>query len=203
MTKENQFEPVVLTDEQKEWLVKHFKHTKNAEIAERLGCSVRSVTRIARKMGLTKTKQFMRKCQLNAAAEADRVNRELGLYPPKGYKIPNGDKGRFKEGEKPVDRLGAKREAARVAKIVESRRATFKLEKARALFGLPRQTKLLVVRKPRRQVYYRGVLRSKGYIVARGSNDVYYDNKTQRVPELELNPMPGFSFKQMPNEKVF
>lgn len=201
--KENQFGPVVLTDEQKEWLAKHFKHTKNAEIAERLGCSVRSVTRIARKMGLKKSRQFVTKCQLNAAAEANRVNRELGLYPPKGYQIPNSDKGRFRKGETCIDRLGAKREAARIAKSAASRRETYRLEKARALFGLPRQTKLLVVRKPRKQVYYRSMLRSKGYIVARGSNDVYYDNKTPRVPELELNPMPGFSFKQMPNEKVF
>lgn len=195
--KENQFAPVVLTDEQKEWLVKHFKHTKNAVIAERLGCSVRSVTRIARKMGLQKSKQFVRKCQLNAAAEADRVNRELGLYPPKGYKIPNGEKGRFKKGERCIDRLGAKREAERLAKSVKSRNATFKLERARALFGLPRQTKLRVVRRPKKQAYYRSMLRSKGYIIAWGSNDIYYDNKTQRVPELELNPMPGFSFKQM------
>lgn len=188
------FGAIILTDQQETWLKKHFKHTKNEEIAERFGISKRSVNRLAEKRGLTKSWQFMKKCQLETAAAANRSHRLNGTYPPKGYKIPGGEKNRFKKGEKPIDRLGAKREAERVAKSVESRKKTFKLEKARALFGLPRQTKLQVIQRPRKQVHMRYYLRKKGYIIERGSNVAYYNSETQRSLELESRPMTGFTF---------
>ena len=194
MTDQSKFTPIALTDEQEAWFQKHFKHTKNEEIAQRLGISVRSVTRKASKMGLQKTKQFIRKCQLNAAQKANESNRINGTYPPKGYKIPNGEQYRFKKGERPIDRIGAKREAERISKSAESRRATFKLEKARALYGLPRQTKLKVVQRPRKQVHMRYYFRQLGYIVERGSNVVYYNSETKRSLKLESRPRTGFTF---------
>lgn len=39
---------IELTPEQERWLERHFKHTRNAEAAERLGISERSLVRIAR-----------------------------------------------------------------------------------------------------------------------------------------------------------
>lgn len=56
-------EKIILTPKQERWLTNHFKHTKNIECAERLGISLRSVVRIARSLGLTKSRQFMAKCQ--------------------------------------------------------------------------------------------------------------------------------------------
>ena len=188
------FGAIVLTDEQEAWLQKHFKHTKNEDIAKKLGVSLRSVNRLAEKRGLTKSWQFIGKAQLDAAAAANRSHRINGTYPPKGYQIPNKEKGYFKKGEKPIDRLGAKREAERIAKCVQSRKETFKLEKARAIFGLPRQTKMKVVQRPRRQVQVRYYLRKRGYIVERGSNVAYYNNQTKRSPKLESEPRSGFSF---------
>lgn len=188
------FGAIILTDEQEAWLQKHFKHTKNEDIAKRLGVSLRSVNRMAEKRGLTKSWQFMKKTQLDAAAAANKSHRINGTYPPKGYQIPNKEKGYFKKGEKPIDRLGAKREAERVAKSVQSRKETFKLEKARAIFGLPRQTKMKVVQRPRRQVWVRYYLRKLGYTVERGSNVAYYNNQTKRSPKLESEPRSGFSF---------
>lgn len=192
---ENKFAPIVLTDKQLAWLDKHFKHTKNEDIARYLDISPRSVNRIAKRRGLKKSSQFIRKCQLAATDKANLSNRINGTYPPKGYKIPNSEKYHFRKGEKPIDRLGAKREAERVAKSVESRRKTFRLEKARALYGLPRETKLNVVRRPRKQITMRYELKKRGYIIERGGFVAYYDKNTRRHLAFEAKPMTGFTFK--------
>ena len=192
---ENKFKPIVLTDKQLAWLDKHFKHTKNADVAEKLGVSLRSVNRLAERRGLKKSKQFMTKCQENATAKAHESNLRNGTYPPKGYRIPNSEKGQFKKGEKPVDRLGVKREAERVAKSAASRKEIFRLEKARALFGLPRQTKLQVVKRPKKQIQMRYELKKRGYIIERGGFVAYYDKDTRRHLAFESKPMTGFTFK--------
>ena len=191
------FGAIILTDQQEAWLQKHFKHTKNEDIAKKLGVSQRSVNRLAEKRGLTKSRQFIRKTQIDAAAAANKSNRINGTYPPKGYQIPNKEKGYFKKGERPIDRLGAKRNAERIARCAQSRKETFKLEKARAIFGLPRQTKLNVVQRPRKQVSIRYYLRKLGYIVERGSNVAYYNSETRRSLKLESHPPAGFSFKSI------
>lgn len=192
---EHKFKPIVLTEKQLAWLDKHFKHTKNDDLAKHLDISPRSVTRIARKRGLTKSKQFIKKCQAEAAEKANLSNRINGTYPPKGYKIPGAEKYWFKKGEKPVDRIGAKREAERVRKSTESRRQTFKLEKARALYGLPRQTKLNVVKRPRKQIHMRYELKKRGYIIEREGFVAYYDENTRRNLAFEAKPQTGFTFK--------
>ena len=195
MTNKSNYAGIVLTESQLAWLDKHFKHTKNIEIAERFGISLRSVNRIAQKRGLTKSKQFLRKCSLEAAEKANISNRINGTYPPKGYVIPNREKYWFKEGEKPIDRIGPKREAERVAKSAESRRKTFKLEKARALYGLPRETKLSVIKHPRKQRSMRYELKKRGYKIERGGMVAYYDENTRRHLAFEAKPMTGFTFK--------
>lgn len=102
-------EKIVLTPKQERWLTNHFKHTQNNECAERLGISPRSVVRLARAMSLTKSRQFMVKCQ-RATAEAAKISHQRnGTYPPKGFKIPNSEAGQFKPGVSCRDRLGAKR----------------------------------------------------------------------------------------------
>ena len=186
--------PIKVTPEQLEWLKKHFKHTKNEEIARKLGISLRSVNRLASKIGLQKTKQFIRKCQLEAAQKANESNRINGNYPPKGYAIPNREKNWIKKGEKPIDRLGAKKEAERVAKSAASRAKTFQIERARALYGIPQQTKMSVVKHPRKQIQMRYYLRKLGYIAKRGSNVIYYNNETKRSLKLESRPRTGFTF---------
>ena len=186
--------PIVLTEKQEVWFRKHFKHTQNKEIAERLNISLRSVSRLASRMGLKKTKQYLRKCQLESTKHMNEYNRINGTYPPKGYKIPRGEEFRFKKGERPIDRIGAKREADRISRSAASRRKTFQLEKARALYGIPQQTKLQVVKHPRKQILLRYYLRKLGYIIERGSNVVYYNSETKRSQELESRPRTGFTF---------
>ena len=60
-------EKIVLPDVQIQWLKKHFKHTKNDVIRERLGLSHSTLHRIARELGLKKTRQFMAKMQMAAS----------------------------------------------------------------------------------------------------------------------------------------
>lgn len=188
------FGAIILTDQQEAWLQKHFKHTKNEDIAKKLSVSPRSVSRLAEKRGLKKSKQYIRKYQEESTAKMNKILLERGLYPPKGYIIPRSEEFRFKKGEKPIDRIGAKREAERVAKATESYRRTWKLEKARALYGLPRQTKLNVVKRPHKQIHTRYYLRKRGYIVDRGSNTAYYNSETKRSPDIESRSRSGFVF---------
>lgn len=195
--KEDKFRPIVLTEKQEGWLIKHFKHTKNDEIARKLNISPRSVVRLARRRGLEKSRPFIKKTQKEAAEKANLSNRINGTYPPKGYCIPNREKNYFKKGERPIDRLGEKKEAERREKSVASRRETYRLEKGRALFGLPQQTKLKVVRHPRQQVLLRYRLKQLGYIIERGGRVAYYDDNTKRHMELEQKPRTGFVFKQV------
>lgn len=195
--KEDKFRPIVLTEKQEEWLIKHFKHTKNEEIAKKLNISPRSVVRLARRRGLEKSRPFMKKIQKEAAEKANISNRVNGTYPPKGYQIPNRESSYFQKGVKPIDRLGEKREAERVAKSAASRKETYRLEKGRALFGLPLQTKMKVVRHPRQQVLLRYRLKKLGYIIERGGRVAYYDDNTKRHMELEQKPRTGFIFKQV------
>jgi hypothetical protein len=179
---------ITLTPEQEKWLTAHFKHTKNEEIGERLGISQSSVHRFARELGLTKTKQFMRKLQKNTSERAKASHLRNGTYPPKGYRIPRSEESRFKPGETSAQRIGKAGERRRIEKSAESRRRTFKEERSRRVFGLPQRTGLRVIRLPRYVAYQRYHLRKLGYIVPRGGFTAYYTPETRRSRRYEDRP---------------
>ena len=186
---------IVLTPDQEKYLKNHYKHTKNADLSARFGISVRSVNRIAKSMGLEKSRHFIRKAQLDAANKANESHRKNGTYPPKGYVVPNREKAYFRKGEKMFDRFGPKIYAERIKNNTESVAKTRRLEKARALYGLPRQTKLSVVKRPRSQIQLRYYLkRHCGYIADRGGFIFYYTDETKRSAEIESRPRTGFTF---------
>lgn len=185
----------MLTPDQEKYLKNHYKHTKNADLSARFGISVRSVNRIAKSMGLEKSRYFIRKAQLDAANKANESHRKNGTYPPKGYVVPNREKTYFRKGEKMFDRFGPKIYAERIKNNTESVAKTRRLEKARALYGLPRQTKLNVVKRPRSQTQLRYYLkRHCGYIADRGGFIFYYTDETKRSAEIESRPRTGFTF---------
>lgn len=177
-------EKITLTPKQERWLTNHFKHTKNQECAERLGISLRSVVRIARSLGLVKSRQFMTKCQHETAEAAKKSHRLNGTYPPKGFRIPKSEVGQFKPGVTSRERLGDKREDERLRKSAESRRATIKRERRRILFGLDQQTKLKLFTNPKK-IQYRYALRQRGYRIDRGASEAYVCPETQRSPKIE------------------
>lgn len=185
-----------LTEVQEAWLAKHFKHTKNEEIAERLGVSLRTVSRLARSRGLNKSRQYIAK-RNRAMCEAARRSHILnGTYPPKGYAVPGREKTQYKLGE-PRKKLSPKREAERVRKSVESRKETFKLERARVTFGLPQETKLKVKRQPTAKIKLRYYLKKCGYIVDDDARIVYYTNDTKRGKKIESKKQPWYKFQEL------
>lgn len=196
--------PIVLTEAQEKWLIKHYQHTKNDVCAAKLGISQSSLHRYARKFGLQKSKQFMNRCIATTTAAAKLSHERNGTYPPKGYVIPGSEDNRFRKGETNEMRLGKRRNRERIEKSAASLRRTREIEKSRVAFGLPQQTKLLVKvesSKKRCQRYY---LRKLGYIIDRGSNVAYYDERTQRSMTYE-NRKRGdrhyvwFDFRPLPD----
>ncbi len=187
----------ILTDSQEKWLVRHYRHTKNDEICERLGVSGSTMHRIARALGLKKSHQFMRKCQMETAAAAKASHLRNGTYPPKGYRVPRAAEGGFKKGVTPLQRLGPKREAERVAKAAEGLRRTRREERARAVFGVPRKTKLKVVRQPRKKTYQRWYLKKHGYIVDDAAHVAYWTEGTSRRETLEKRGSVYYRFAPM------
>ena len=135
-----------LTDKQVAWFRRHFQNTKNAVLTEKLGISESGLHRLARQYGLKKTPRFMKKCQRATSEAAKASHLKNGTYPPKGYRIPRREEYQFRKGETPLQRLGKRKEKARIAKAAETRRKTYRLERARALFGLERKTKLHAVK---------------------------------------------------------
>lgn len=177
----------ILTDKEAKWLEKHFRNTKNAELASRLGISEASLHRYAREMGLKKTPQFVQKCLAATTAAAKASHLRNGTYPPKGYRIPRSEEFQFKPGVTPLQRHGKRKEEQRIRKMKESMAATRKLERARALFGLERKTKLKLagMGQPRHFTEQRHYLRKLGYIIERGSMVAYYTPSTKRSEDYE------------------
>lgn len=92
---------VVLTREQTAWLRSNYPHIRTELCAMRLGISHRTTVRIARKLGLFKTEQFMHECQAFSAKKAKESHLKNGTFPPRGVVTENlakGAKYRFKPG---------------------------------------------------------------------------------------------------------
>lgn len=92
---------VDLDREQTEWLRRNFPHIRTEICALRLGISHRTTIRIARRLGLNKTDEFIRECQTYSSRKAHESHCRYGTYPPKGVVTPNLEKGRkhrFKPG---------------------------------------------------------------------------------------------------------
>lgn len=182
-----------LTEYQRNWIIKHFKNTKNDVIMEKLKISHSMLHRFAREQGLKKTKQFQSKCQLNASNIARKRNL-VNNWPPKGYIIPRSEEFRYKAGITPRQRLGEKNNAERIRKSSESRRKTVLAEKRRVLFGLPQRTKLKVVASPRNKIAYRYTLKKRGYIVNKAARTIYYNESTNRSETCERTAQTKYRF---------
>lgn len=176
---------ITMTPQQEAWMRKHFKHTPNDEIVARFGWSHSTMHRFARQLGLTKSRDYMRKCQEYTAARAHESHLRNGTYPKKGYIIPNSEASRFRKGEKPVDRFGKRKEARRIEKLTATRRQLIKEERARISFGIPQRTKLRLIKQPQKVISQRYFLRKHGYHIERGSMIAYYDDQTDRCPKIE------------------
>ena len=174
-----------LTPEQLAWFRENFDHTKNQELADHLGTSIRTVTRMARELGLWKTKEFVAAMQRNASEHGARATRLMGGNAGAVNLLKYGKATRFKPGTSQKDRMSAEALAAMHRRIGESRKETFRKERIRVNWGFEQQTNLRVIRCPPEKVYVRNKLRKRGYEIPRASNEATVTNETRRSIRME------------------
>lgn len=174
-----------LTAEQLAWFRGNFADTKNQELADHLGTSPRSVTRMARELGLWKTREFVAATQRNASEHGARVNRARGGNAGARNLLVYGVATRYKTGENIRDRMSTAEIAAMYRKISATRKELFRKERRRVLYGLEQHTDLRVVRCPIEKVRFRCNLRKHGYQVARASNEATITCNTRRSAKME------------------
>lgn len=174
-----------LTQDQREWFVANFGTMKNQELADRLVTSPRSVIRMARELGLWKTKEFVAAMQRNASEHGARATRLMGGNAGAVNLLKNGKGYRFKSGTSQKDRMSAEAFAEMHRRIGESRKAIFRKERVRVNWGFEQKTKLRVVRCPRAKIDIRHGLRKRGYEIARASNEAMVTDETRRSIRME------------------
>lgn len=189
-----------LTQEQRKWFMEKFAHTKNQELADYLGTSLRSVTLIARELGLWKDKEFMAAMQRNASEHGARATRAMGGNAGTRNLLIYGKAYQFKAGESNKDRMSEEAFADMHRRIGESRKELFKKERRRAIFGLEQQTGLRVIRCPREKICLRNNLRKHGYEIGRASNEATITDETRRSIKMEARAIKmgiKFNFNQI------
>lgn len=174
-----------LTPEQLVWFRENFDHTKNQELADALGTSLRCITRMARELGLWKTKEFVAAMQRNASEHGARANRLMGGNTGAVNLLKYGKATRFKPGTSHKDRMSAEAFAEMHRRIGESRKETFRKERVRVNWGFEQKTNLRVVRCPREKLMLRHNLRKHGYEIARASNEATVTSTTRRSIKME------------------
>lgn len=175
-----------LTQEQCEWFVDNFCTMKNQELSDHLGTSPRSVTRMARELGLWKTRAFMCAMQRNASEHAARANRLMGGNAGAVNLLKYGKETRFKPGTSQKDRMSAEAFSEMHRRIGESRKETIRKERIRVNWGFEQKTNLRVVRCPKEKIDIRHGLRKRGYEIGRSSNEATVTPITQRSIKMEV-----------------
>ena len=191
-----------VTEKQEQYIIRHFSNTKNSVLLEKLGIGEASLHRIARKHGLKKTKQFIRKMRQENCMKAREVCIRYGVYEDtrermrekmndlirRGEPIP----GTFVKGQSNKDRFSTKRFREIMEKTRTKRIETIRKERLRMRWGLPQKTRMIIFpeecRKSRKdKSVHRHLFRKYNYIVGRGEDDIYYDEETERRPLMEAN----------------
>lgn len=185
-------DPRILTAEEESYLVAHYATTLNRDIAEHLGTSMRTLSRWARKYGLVKDMEAIE--EQRKAVISKSVRHALLLRRYKGHP-ENGAKTQFKKGYSARERFGEETFREMHRKTVETRRRTYREEKARVAFGLPQKTRMRVRVQPRQKVLDRSYLKKRGYVLDEENNIAYYTEETRRAVRLEAMPRRFYKFK--------
>ncbi len=194
-----------LTEKELAWLIRHYKHTKNEDIMTKLSISHSSLHRIAREQGLTKSRNFIKKTQTEAKEAAYESHKRNGTFPPKGYHVPNRDKGYFKPGHDLKAKIGNKRFAEMQQKRKEAWRKTYDSDRRRTMvWGFEQKTKFRFTKQSQSKINYRYNLRKKGYIEDPDDhNTFYYPDEEMRRPRMESNAAKyGIRFYPLDEEET-
>lgn len=175
---------ILFTPEQEQWMRDHFHDTLNQQCADHLGVSMRTMIRLARRLGLTKDPAFCHEQTMQHCTMMHRLNKGEG-NSGKYNLIEAGKPYRFQPGVTPEQRLGEEKNRQRIAKSAASRRETLRKERMRVNWGLPQETRLrVVVNRKAAQIRY--CLKKAGYILAgRAAREAYYTADTHRITSLE------------------
>ena len=177
-----------LTEKQEAWIIKHYKHTKNSDILNKFGIGESTLHRLARKHGLKKSKQFMKKTQRENAERGCAVCLEYGVYEQSAeyareqwrQRKERGETLGFKKGESNKTRMSSRKFKKTMQLAHEKRRETIRKERMRIKWGLEQKTKMRLVSGGKDRIHQRYAMRKRGYIVPRGSNIAYYTDDTMR-----------------------
>ena len=177
-----------LIDKQEAWIIKHYKHTKNSDILNKFGIGESTLHRFARKHGLKKSKQFLKKMQRENAERGYAVCLQYGVYEQSAeyareqwrLRKERGETLGFKKGESNKTRMSPQRFKKVMQLAHETRRETIRKERMRIRWGFDQKTKMRLVSGGKDRIHQRYAMRKRGYIVPRGSNIVYYTDDTMR-----------------------
>lgn len=185
---------ITLTPQQTAWLIAHFKHTKNEVICAKLGISLSSMQRIKRDLGLSKSRQFMRKMQADATAAAQEVmanETDEQKERRRQQARDNGAKTRFKPREYALSNKSPEQLADIHRRKSETWRKTRHEDEIRLNWGYQQQTRFHFARIPDREqnirlCQLRHYLRKKGYEIPQRSGMVaYITDRTTRSARCE------------------
>ena len=162
-----------LTEEQVLYIRKHYRDTTNKALAALVGCSRSTVCSIQRRYGLSKSEDhthLMAVSSGHASAEA-RGGIALAEYTPEM-----------------IDRR------------TETYKKTFREERARIAFGLPRKTRIKASRQPKAKCDQRCYLKRLGYILDEREQVAYWTPQTKRSRDIESRKKAYYKFKPYENE---
>lgn len=184
----------VLTPSEEAWLIKHYKHTKNDDIIQKLSISHSKLHRFARLHGLKKTKQFLHKLQIKQIEHTKEVCERHGIYKQTSEyikkkwieikKMPIEKQPGWKPGRKPWEQKGMTKKKFDMAKKKggESLSKLYRKERARMYFGLDQKTKLKIrVLTHKMSAYKYTMIHRKNYFAVDGQPTwIAYDAETNR-----------------------
>lgn len=128
------------TPEMVDTLKKEFPTSYNAELANALEVSSRSLIRKARELGLDKEPDFLKKRRLDIGRMAKKARGTNSTKGQKGWSVPGGESYRFRPGHVPT----TKTDRALVERIREKRNETLRRERIRVKYGMEQLTKLRI-----------------------------------------------------------
>ena len=206
---------IVLTDEQRAWLIRWFPEEENPRLLKLSGMSHSTLHRYARELHLTKSAAGMKRIKKRQAAAIKRACEKNGYYDslrgkPMSEACRQGVSRMWQEvrdGKREHPAHIMRRNNPRKYKKwmqhkSEERKETYRKEKLRVRWGLEPRTHLRILpdgytEKRKKMTQHRYLFRRKNYIVEYGSNDIYYDEETNRSEVMESSAHL-YGFKIMP-----
>lgn len=198
----------VLSDEQRDLLTKLYPKRTNEELMKLFGISASTLSRLRRRLGLSKDMTIIRKQvgkKIKETCERNGYYDSLRGRPPSEASI-EATKRKRADGFNPIlefRQRHPKRYREMCRRMSDERKRVMQKERQRVDWGLPQHTKLHVpfVLFSRHQVSLRFGMKKRGYLLgnARGSDrmTIYYTEETKRSALIEQHAVAAhFTIKE-------